>query len=57
MKIDILILHRTPQAFDMDIVSPSALAIHTDLDVVVLEDLYETIGGELAALVGIEDRR
>ena len=47
-----LILYRTPKPFDEDIIHPSALAIHTDLNAVSLQGAGEGLAGELTALIG-----
>ena len=57
MQIDVLVLDATPQPLDEDVIDPTALAVHADLDAVVGQHLGEVGAGELAALVGIEDLR
>lgn len=41
----------------MDVVTPTAPAIHADPDSMVLENLREAVRCELVPLVGVEDRR
>lgn len=55
VQIDLVVLDRTPQALDKDVVAPAALAVHADLDAAILEQRGEVGAGELAALVGVED--
>jgi len=57
VQIDMLVLHAPPQSLDEHVVHPSALAVHADLHVVILEHLGELDAGELASLVGVEDLR
>src|SRR5258705_995290 len=56
-KIDLLVLDRTPQALDEDVVPPRALAVHADLDVVRRQRASERRTRELRALIRIEDLR
>ena len=42
-----LVLHRAPEPFDKDVVHPSPLAIHADLDLVGLQDAGELLTSEL----------
>ena len=55
VHIDFLVLDPLPGPLDENVVSPAALAVHADLDVVILERLGKLSAGELAALVGVED--
>lgn len=55
VDVHALVLERPPQSFDENVVSPNPLAIHGYLGVVVLQKPRESKGGELAALVGVED--
>ena len=59
LQVDILVLERSPEAFDIDVVQRAALAIHRQLrrTVFVLEELRELFRSVLAALVGIEHLR
>ena len=51
VQVDVLVLHRAPEPFDKDVVHPSPLAIHADLDLVGLQDASELLAGELSASV------
>src|SRR3990172_4963064 len=55
VEIDILVLDAAPQSFDEHIVDPTPLAVHAYAHALGLQRLGEVIGGELAALVGVED--
>src|SRR4029077_5050878 len=57
MQIDLLVLDRSPQPLDKDIITPRAATIHADRDRVLQQQAGERGAGELAALVGIEDLR
>jgi hypothetical protein len=57
MQINMLKFHASPESFDKDVIDPPALAVHADLDFIVLQDLREIVAGELAALIGIENFR
>ncbi len=57
MQIDLLVFDRAPQPFNKDIVPPRSLAIHADGDFSILQDLCESDGGKLRALIGVEDVR
>lgn len=50
MQIDLLILERSPQPLDKDIVAPRAAAIHADRDRVLQQQAGECSACELAAL-------
>ena len=56
-EIDLLVFDRTPQALDEHVVQAAALAVHRELHAGGQQRLGELGGGELAALVGIEDLR
>lgn len=56
-EVDLLVLHRPPEALDEDVVAPGALAVHADADVPVGQHLDELPAGELGALVGVDDIR
>ena len=56
-QIDLLVFDAPPEALDEDVVAPCALAVHTDLDVGVLQRLDEVDGRELPSLVRIHDLR
>ena len=55
VQVDLLVLHGAPEAFDEDVVSPAALAVHADVDLPASEDVQELETRELAPLVGVED--
>ena len=57
MQVDLLVLHRSPQPLNEDVVAPGAAAIHADADLMTLENADEVGGRELRALVGVEDLR
>jgi hypothetical protein len=56
-QIYLLVLERAPKAFDEDVVTPCAFAVHADRDSVVFEHGYESTIGELHALIAVEDLR
>src|SRR5215217_7396216 len=56
-EVDLLVLDRSPQPLDEDVVAPSALAVHADGDLVPGQHTGEGLAGELAALIGVEDLR
>ena len=57
VQVNLFILDRFPEAFNEDVVSPTALAIHADLNPVLLKQANEGGTGELAALIGVHDFR
>ena len=57
VQIHLLVFHGFPEPFDEDVVAPTALAVHADLNAVLLEHADEGGTGELAALVGVHDFR
>src|SRR3954453_580677 len=54
-EIHLLVLDRSPEPLDEDVVAPGALAIHADGDAGLEEHVGEVGAGELRALVGVED--
>src|SRR3546814_10098096 len=52
-----LVLQRAPQPLDKDVVEKAAAPIHRDAHAGLLQALRPGPGGELAALVGVEDFR
>ena len=54
-QVDVLVLHRAPEALDEGIVQSPTPAVHADEDLVCLEPLGELAAGELGTLVGVED--
>ena len=57
LEIPLFVLDAFPQALDEDVVPPGPLAVHTDPDVVRLEQTGEFAAGELATLISVEDLR
>jgi hypothetical protein len=53
----LLIFKTSPESFNKDIINPSALGIHADLDVIIFEDTGKVSTGKLSTLVGIEHLR
>jgi hypothetical protein len=56
-EVHILVLHRSPQALDEDVVQCAPTTIHTDRDAMLLEQARKAITGELRALIRVEDPR
>ena len=57
MQIYLFVFDALPKPFDKHIVTPATLAVHTDLDTVILQQPGEFQADELATLVSIEDIR
>jgi len=57
MQKDALILHRTPQALNHDIIHPAAFAVHRDLYAGFSQRLGKRQTCKLATLIGVEDIR
>lgn len=57
VQVDFLVLDRLPETFNEDVVPPAPLAIHADLNAVLLKQADEGGTGKLAALVGVHDLR
>ena len=57
IEVDALLLERAPQSLDEHVVQPAALAIHGDLNAGRFQLVRPVPAGELAALIGVEDRR
>src|SRR5680860_1170214 len=57
VQIDFLVFDRSPQPFNKDIVPPRSLAVHTDGDLGILQNLREGLAGKLRSLIGVEDVR
>ncbi len=58
LQVHLLVLQAPPQPLDENVVQPAALAVHRDRYTVVFENAGdEGFGGELGALVGVEDLR
>src|SRR4249919_541141 len=56
-QVDLLVLDRSPEPLDEDVVAPGTLAVHADRDPVPGQHTDEHLAGELAALIGVEDLR
>src|SRR3982751_3954970 len=56
-EVDLLVLDRSPEPLDEDVVAPGTLAVHADGDSVPGQHAGEGLAGELAALIGVEDLR
>src|SRR3954465_1788128 len=56
-EVDLLVLDRSPEPLDDDVVAPGTLAVHADGDPVPGQHTGEGPAGELAALIGVEDLR
>ena len=54
LQVDVLVLDRTPQSLDKNIVCRTATTIHADLDTMILQALGEGQTGKLRTLIGIE---
>src|SRR3954463_4313692 len=54
-EVDLLVLDRSPEPLDEDVVAPGALAVHADGDAGLAQHAGEVVAGELAARVGVED--
>lgn len=54
-QVGFLILEGPEPALDLDIVSPTALAIHTLAYMVLLEEFFVLLTGELALLIRVQD--
>lgn len=54
VQIHLLVLQRSPEALDEDVVAPRALAVHADGDAVADQHRGEGPAGELRALIGVE---
>ncbi len=57
VEIDLFIFKTPPQPFDKDVVPPAARPIHTDLNLVVVQESGEFLARELTALIRIDDLR
>src|SRR5688572_2597243 len=54
-EVDLLVLDRSPEPLDEDVVAPGTLAVHADGDPISGQRTGESLAGELAALIGVED--
>jgi len=57
MQVNLFVFDRAPQPFHEHVVAPTTAAVHTDRDLVFVEQTSEGIAGELRALVSVEDFR
>jgi hypothetical protein len=55
LEVHPLVLHAAPQALDEDVVPPGTAPVHRQLAARLENDIGELLGGELAALVGVDD--
>src|SRR6266536_855077 len=55
LEVNVLVFDRPPEAFDKDVIEGAATAVHADADASGFEAASEFQGGELHALVGVED--
>ena len=53
LEIDVIVLHRAPQALDHDVVGGPAFSVHANFDIVVFKHAGIGGAGILRALVGI----
>ena len=53
--VNFLVFDSPPEGLNEDIVPPGALSVHVDPDPPRRQHLDEVSGGELAALIGVED--
>lgn len=54
-QVGFLILEGPEPVLDLDIVSPTALAVHTLVYMVLLEEFFVLLAGELAPLIRVQD--
>ena len=54
-QVGFLILEGPEPTLDLDIVSPAALAVHALVYIVLLEELFVFLAGELTALIRVQD--
>ena len=54
-QVDFLVFDRPPEPFDKDVVAPRALAVHADRNLGVLQGREKGDGGELVALICVQD--
>ncbi len=55
MQIDRFVFEATPQPLDEDVVHASPTTVHGDLDIRGSQNIGESGGRKLAALIGVED--
>src|SRR5829696_9671787 len=56
-EINLLVLDRSPESLNEDVVAPRASAVHADSNPSLEQHAGEVVAGELRALVGVEDLR
>ena len=56
-QVDPFVFQGAPEPFDEDVVFETALAVHADLDVPLIQHGGECFTGELATLVAVENIR
>src|SRR5688500_20133202 len=56
-EVDLLVLDRSPEPLDENVVAPRTLAVHADGDAGLVQHAGEVVAGELRALIGVEDLR
>ena len=56
-EVDLVVFDRPPESFDEDVVEAPALAVHRELHAAGEERLGKFFGGELTALIGVENFR
>ncbi len=54
VQVHLLVLDRSPDAFDEDVVAPAAPSVQADPDAFPLQSSGEGLAGELRSLVGVE---
>ena len=57
MEVDLLVFDGPPETLDKDVVEYPATAIHSDPDIVFLQQPGKRTAGKLAALIGVENFR
>ena len=55
MKVDLLVFNAAPYAFNKDVVTPTAFAVHADANVFTLQNGCKRFAGELATLISVKD--
>jgi len=55
MQVHLFVFDALPEALDQEVVPPSALAVHAELDAVLLDHTDKGGASEMAPLVGVED--
>jgi len=55
MQVNALVLQGAPEPFDHHVIHPAPLAVHGDANPSILEDGDESVAGELASLIGVEN--